>query len=126
MISNGLGSTRDFGTASGSQCSAGLFSLPATALGPTSGAEASNLAWPHGVKGGRSFSSIPSMCVEYGIHTPDRSRERAVAGAEEAAGVWTDADGLLACAKVPSTKTSIATNPMIGPAKRKRIFFHTK
>src|ERR1700688_4800896 len=93
MISNGLGRLRSFGGPSGSQRNSGLFSTPGTALGPTKGFALSNFAFPQGVNGGRVLlltAFIPgtpgTSPSGYCIQTPDRSCDRAGAGAGVVAG----------------------------------------
>src|SRR4029077_19081351 len=99
---------RDFGTLSGSQRREGLFSFPATALGPRNGIAASNLACPQGVKGGRVFSSIPvtmgtpsTLLSGYCIQTPLRSRDNAAGPDGDAAGGLALPEDFLASAQQP-------------------------
>src|ERR1700733_11621039 len=109
MISNGLGRVRSRGGPVGSQRKTGSFSFPGTALGPIKGFDASNLACPQAVSGGRNFSFTASMprvsgtlSRGYCIQIPDRSCERA----EVAAGALEVPDGSLVWAAVIGEKPS--------------------
>src|SRR6266404_6838687 len=91
----------------------GAFSWPATALGPTNGLAASNLAWPQGVKGGRTFASTafmpgtPStMPSGYCIQTPERSWERVEGGPLS----FPSSDGLPAWANIIGVKARLPAN----------------
>ena len=116
---------RDFGTLSGTQRKDGLFSMPAWTLGPMKGTVASNLACPHGVKGGRDCSSIPPMMATPStflsgncIQTPLRSWDSAgVAGALVILG------GSLVCAGMAGAKASITPRTASEPESRVRRTF---
>src|SRR5260221_7199143 len=131
MISNGLGRMRDFGTLSGSQRKDGLFSLPAMALGPMKGTAASNLACPHGVKGGRVFSSIPvtmgtppTLSSGYCIQTPPRSCDMAGVAVGVAARALVIPEGWLVCANNIREKAATAPRAASEPASRRPSCFH--